>query len=71
MSEATLGPMDALREDDVETMRRTPPEEKARQLFELFRFGLKLRRAALRERHPDARAEEVEAMVRQWLAEGD
>ena len=36
--------MEALRQDDLERARRTPPEEKAKQAFALMRFGIKLQR---------------------------
>ena len=50
-------------------MRRTPPEEKARQAFELMRSGIALKRVALRIRNPDASDDEVEALLDAWLAE--
>jgi len=37
--------MEALRQDDLERARRTPPEEKAKQAFALMRFGIKLQRS--------------------------
>ena len=60
--------MDPLRRDDIEAMRTTPPAEKARQAFELFQSGLRLKRAGLRARHPDATDAEIDEMVRAWLA---
>ena len=59
--------MDPLRKDDVEAMRTTSPEEKARQAFELMRAGIRLKRAALRARHPGAAPDEIEAMLQVWL----
>ena len=59
--------MDRLREDDVEAMRATSPEEKARQAFDLMRTGIRLKRASLRTRHPDASDEEIDAMLQAWL----
>ena len=63
--------MDPLRRDDVEAMRTASPEEKARQAFGLFRSGLRLKRAALRVRHPEATGAEIDEMVRAWLASGE
>jgi hypothetical protein len=59
--------VDSLRKDDVDEMRATPPEEKARQAFDLMRTGIRLKRAALRERHPEASDAEIEAMLQAWL----
>ena len=61
--------MDRLRREEIEEMRRTPPEEKARQAFELIRSGIALKRVALRIRNPDASDDEVEALLDAWLAE--
>ena len=63
--------MDPLERDDVEVMRATPPEEKARQAFDLMRAGIRLKRSALRARHPDASDEQIEALLQGWLEEGD
>jgi len=63
--------VDPLRRDDVEVMRRTPPEEKARQVLDLFETALLLKRAALRARRPDASDAELEAAIRAWLARDD
>lgn len=63
--------MDAIRRDDVELMRATPPHEKARQALELFDLGVRLKRAGLRTRHPDATPEEIETLIKAWLLEDD
>jgi hypothetical protein len=60
--------MDPLRRDDIERARRTPPEVRAAQAFEAMRTGIRLRRAALRIRHPDASDAAIEALLRRWLA---
>jgi hypothetical protein len=52
-------------------MRTTPPAEKARQAFDLMRTGIRLKRAALRARHPDAPPEEIESLLQAWLDERD
>jgi hypothetical protein len=59
--------VDPLRKDDVAEMHAASPEEKARQAFDLMRTGIRLKRASLRERHPDATDEEIDAMLREWL----
>jgi len=59
--------MDALRRDDVERARTTTPEDKARQAFDAMRTGIRLKRAALRARHPAASAEEIEQRLQRWL----
>jgi hypothetical protein len=63
----TLRSMDALRRDDVERARATSPEEKARQAFDAMRTGIRLKRAALRERDPAASPEEIEQRLQRWL----
>jgi hypothetical protein len=61
---------DPLHDDDVATARRTAPTERARQTLELMRMGYRLKRAALRARHPHAAEEEIEALFQRWL-DGD
>jgi hypothetical protein len=55
--------MEALRQDDLERARQTPPEEKAKQAFALMRFGIKLQRSKLQREFPD----EPEEQIRQRL----
>jgi hypothetical protein len=59
--------MDPLRRDDIELARRTSPEERGRQALEMMRAGFRLKRAALRTRHPDETEEQIEARFRAWL----
>jgi hypothetical protein len=59
--------MDRLRRDDIERARATPPEERARQALEAMRTGIRLKRAALIARYPDALAEEIDARLQRWL----
>jgi hypothetical protein len=59
--------MDALRRDDIERARCTPPAEKALQALDLMSAGIELRRAGLRARRPEATAAEIEAELRRWL----
>jgi hypothetical protein len=59
--------VDALRRDDIERARATSPEEKARQAFDAMRTGIRLKRAALRERDPQATAEQIEQRLQRWL----
>ncbi|HEY6173608.1 MAG TPA: hypothetical protein VIX73_04155 [Kofleriaceae bacterium] len=37
--------------------------------FEMFEFGVEMKAAALRRRHPDASPEQLEHMLETWLAE--
>ena len=60
--------MDALRRDDLESARRASPEEKLRQTLDAWRTGVRLKRAALRLRHPSASDAEIEAMLDAWVA---
>jgi hypothetical protein len=59
--------MDALAADDLETRRRTSPEEKLAMALELAEAGIRLKRAALRQALPDATEEDVEAALERWL----
>jgi Rv0078B-related antitoxin len=59
--------MDALRKDDIEIARTTPPAEKLRQALQMVETGIRLKRAGFRERHPAATPEQIEAMLQQWL----
>jgi hypothetical protein len=63
----TILSVDPLTRDDIERMRATPPEVKARQAFDAMRTGINLERASLRVRHPDASEADIEAMLRAWL----
>jgi hypothetical protein len=62
--------VDVLERDDLEVARRTSPEERASQLLAVIRTGFRLKRAALRTRHPSETDDEIEARFRLWL-EGD
>lgn len=59
--------MDALRRESLERARRTPCEVKAVQALEAMRTGIRLRRADLRLRHPEASDAELEERLRAWL----
>ena len=63
--------MDALRENDIEIARTTPPEEKLRQVLQLVETGMRLKRAGLRARHPSASPEQIEEMLQRWLESDD
>jgi len=60
--------MEALRRDDIERARRTPPEEKARQAFALMRFGIRLQRSKLRQQFPDEPEEQIRQRLLRWMA---
>jgi len=55
--------MDVLTSDDLETRRRTPPEEKLAQAFEMADAGIRLKRAALRHPAPNATETDVDAAL--------
>ena len=59
--------MDALTADDLETSRRTPPEEKLAQVLDMADAGIRLKRAALRHASPNATEQDVDAALEQWL----
>ena len=59
--------MDPLRADDISNAQTATPEEKARQAFDMMRTGLRLKRTALRLRHPGATDEEIDALMDAWL----
>jgi len=60
--------VDPLRQHDIETARAASPSEKGAQALEAMRFGIELKRAGLRVKHPDAPDEEIERRLRAWLA---
>ncbi len=60
--------LEALQRDDIERARRTPPAEKAKQAFALMRFGIKLKRAKLRQAFPGESEEQIGARLLQWMA---
>jgi len=62
--------MDPLRSDDLEMARQASPEEKARQAFDAARTGIRLKRAGLRLRYPNASEVELSAHLQRWL-DGD
>ena len=59
--------MDALTVDDLETSRRTTPEEKLAQAFEMADAGIRLKRAALRHASPNSTEQDVDAALERWL----
>lgn len=61
-------PLDPLRQDDIERARRTPLDERARQVLDLVDFGIRMQGAAIRARFPDATEVEVDRRLRLWLA---
>jgi len=63
--------VDPLRKLDVEEMRRASPSEKAAQTLDAMRTGIRLKRVALRTRHPTASEAEIDAMFDTWLAGSD
>jgi hypothetical protein len=63
--------VDRLRQDDLNRARATPPGERARQALEAMRTGIRLKKAALRARFPDAPEDEIEQRLRRWLERDD
>lgn len=61
--------VDRLRAHDLEAARETAPSEKARQALEAMRFGIELKRVALRARSPGADEDEIDRLLRAWLAD--
>ncbi len=60
--------MDALREDDVERARTTPPGDKLRQALELMKLGIELQRRKLRAADPAGSEEEIDAPLLAWMS---
>ena len=42
--------------------------ERLRQTFDLFEAGVSMKRAALRREHPEADDDEIDRLLRAWLA---
>ena len=60
--------MDALRRDELDRARRTPPEERLAQALAMMRMGFRLKRVALRQRFPEDSEAQIEERLRRWLA---
>jgi len=63
--------VDALEKDDRSRARSTAPAEKLRQALEMMAAGIRLKRAALRHRHPEASESEIDDLLRAWLERDD
>jgi Rv0078B-related antitoxin len=59
--------VDAIRQDDIDWARKTPPGEKVAEALKMMRFGIRLKRSALAASHPDASEAEIDAMLQAWL----
>lgn len=59
--------MDPLRKDDIERMRRMPPDERMRAVLATVNAGVRIRLATLRAKRPQATDRELEAALREWL----
>ena len=70
-SRCRLAEVDPIRRDDIEPARRATPEEKARQALEMMRAAVRLKRAGLRSRHPEASEAEIDRRLREWLLADD
>jgi hypothetical protein len=63
--------VDLLTESDRELARKLTPAEKLAQALELMETGIRLKRSALRQSHPEASPEAIEKMLADWLAAED
>lgn len=63
--------MDALRRDAIDLARGATPEERARQTLDMMRTGFRLKRAALRARHPTESDAEIDTRFQRWLEADD
>ena len=52
---------------DLDEARSTPPGVKLAQALELMEMGIRLKRAALRERHPEEDEAGIDALLDAWL----
>ncbi len=59
--------MDPLRKNDIERMKRMPPEERLRAVIATVNAGVRIRLATLRAKRPQATDSECEAALREWL----
>jgi hypothetical protein len=62
--------LDPLRIDDIESARKSTPEQRASQTLEMMRTGFRIKLAALRVRYPQESEAQIETRFRRWL-EGD
>jgi hypothetical protein len=63
--------MDRLRAHDLEEARSRTPAEKLGLALEAMRTGIRLKRASLRVRFPQASAGEIEERLQRWLERVD
>jgi hypothetical protein len=61
-------PLDPLQQDDIDRARRTPMDERVRQMIETVNFGFRMQEAAIRARFPGATEAEIDRRMRLWLA---
>lgn len=64
---AILLRLDPLTQSDIELARRLSPAEKLAQALELMSVGIRLKRAALQAKAPNASESEIDAWLEQWL----
>ena len=50
-------------------MAEDPTANRLKTAFDLFTAGVRMMRQNLKRRHPDADAEQIEVLLRQWLRE--
>jgi hypothetical protein len=61
--------VDPLREHDLDLARHTPPAAKLTQALDLMQTGIRLKRAALRHRHPAMSERELDEALERWLTD--
>jgi len=59
--------VDVLRRDDLERARAATPSERLRQALQLMDDGIRIKRAALRTRFPEASDAAIEERLQRWL----
>jgi hypothetical protein len=59
--------VDPLRRDDLERAGATSVAQRLAQALQATQDGIKLKRAALRARFPDASEGDVDRMIAEWL----
>jgi hypothetical protein len=61
--------VDALKADDLESARELSPAQKLAQALEMMSTGIRIKRAALRRRHPAAPEMEIDRLLTAWLTD--
>ncbi len=62
--------MDALLKSSVELAARKSPGQKLAEALELMDWGIRMKRARLRDQHPTVSEEEIDRMLLAWRLDG-